>query len=414
MPTEITISFGDCDTVTGGDFMTYSDTSNMFSVLRVVREFAPMNGGSITHILELSRVIDPHLKKQIIVAPYITGCEDFDENFPVPIIRVKSPAICKVGCPAIADFFYSLHAVNVIAQTIEEYGIDIVHFHSPILASYLIPQLRLRNQSLHYIVMVHGWYEKKARPFGVSYEIGKVLIRFSSPDRYLILDDGTQIFDLQNVLDKGNIRWDVVYHAIDTSLFRPSGINNNKQFKVLFPHHPASIKSPDIAMNIFKKFSSEVKDPTVSLTYLAADRADGLKKLAMKEGLSSSVHFMGTLFGESMINYINQSSVVIGTSLNSNTGRAIQEAMACAKPVVVFNNGGISNLITHMENGILVEPGDTDGFAKALELLYHNPELRDKLGRKARETIIEKRSWDERIRKELSAYGQVMGINGQR
>ena len=380
--------------------------------MRVVREFAPMIGGSITHILELSEAMDPYLRKQVIVAPYIPKCEDFDRKFPIPIIRVKSPAICNIGCPAIADFFYSLYARKVIMRTIKEYRIDIVHFHSPVLASYLIPQIRLRNPPLHYVVMVHGWPEKKARHYGISYEIGKVLIRFSSPDQYLILNDGSQIFDLQNVLDRGNIPWDIVYHGFDSSLFRPSNINNREQFSILFPHRPESIKRPDIAMNIFKKFSTKVKSPTICLTYLAADRAEGLKNLAFMEGLTNSVHFMNALSGGSMINCINQSSVVIGTSLNSNTGRAIQEAMVCAKPVVVFNNGGISNLITHMKNGILVEPGDTDGFADALELLFNNPDLRDELGQKARETIILERSWDKRIKKELSVYEQVMGVDG--
>lgn len=382
-----------------------------FSVLRVVREFAPMTGGSITHILELSKAIDPYLTKQVIVAPYIPGCEEFDRKFPIPIVRVKSPVVCNSGCPAIADFFYSLYANKVITQLIEEYGINIIHLHSATLASYLIPQLRLRNRTLRHVVMVHGWPGKKFRDYGVSYEIGKILIRFSSPDRYLILNDGSQILDLQNVLNKGNIPWDMVYHGIDTSLFRPNNTCDPKQFAILFPHRPESIKRPDIAMNIFKMFSSRVEDPTVCLTYLAADHADGLKQLAGKEGLSSSVRFMNALSGESMINCINRSSVVIGTSLNSNTGRAIQEAMACAKPVVVFNNGGISKIITHMENGILVEPGNNDGFADALELLYHNPELRDELGRKARETIIQERSWDKRIKKELSVYEQIIDIN---
>jgi L-malate glycosyltransferase len=382
-----------------------------FSVLRIVREFAPMIGGSITHILELSEVMDPYLRKQIIVAPHIPDCEDFDQRFSIPIIRVKSPAICNVGCPAIADFFYSLYARKVIMQAINDYGVDIVHFHSPILASYLIPQIRLHDQNLHYIVMVHGWPEKKARDYGISYEIAKVLIRFSSPDRYLILNDGSQFFEIQDVLDRGNIPWDIVYHGIDTSLFRPGDFNNREQFLVLFPHRSESIKRPDIAMKVFKKFSTKVKSSTICLTYLATDSAVDLKKLAGKEGLTNSVHFMSALSGGSMINSINQSSVVIGTSLNSNTGRAIMEAMACAKPVVVFNNGGISNLITHMKNGILVEPGDIDGFVNALELLYHNPALRDELGQKARETIILKRSWDKRIEKELSIYEQVMGVD---
>ena len=382
-----------------------------FSVLRVVRGLAPGTGGADTHVLELSTAIDPYLKNQVIVAPYFPGCEEFDQKFPIPIVRVKPPAICKIGCPAIADFFYSLYARKVIKQKIEEYGIDIVHFHSPLLASYLIPQLRLRNRTLRHVVMIHGWPGKKFREYGVSYEIEKILIQFSSPDHYLILNDGSQIIDLQNVLKKGNIPWDVVYHGIDTSLYRPNKICEAKQFEILFPHRPTSIKRPDIAMNIFKKFSSRVEVPTICLAYLAADRANGLKQLACENGLSSNVRFTKALAGESMIDCINRSSVIIGTSLSSNTGRAIQEAMACAKPVIVFNNGGISDIITHMENGILVEPGDTNAFAEALELLYHNPELRDKLGRKARETIIQERNWDKRIKKELSVYEQIMGIN---
>lgn len=391
--------------------MTCDGANNIFSVLRVVREFAPGVGGSITHILELSKVIDPYLKKQVIVAPYTPGCEEFDQKFPIPIVRVMSPAICNVRCPVIADFFYSLYARKVIAKTVEAYGINIVHFHSSILASYLMPQLRLGNKTLHYVVMAHGWYDKPGRPVGLSYLIEKKLIKYFLPDHYVILNDGTQILELQNILDKKKVPYEIVFHGIDTQRFSNKANISQDQFRVLFPHRPIAVKRPDIAMNIFKKFSSRVENPTVSLTYLAADRADGLKQLAGKEGLSSSVHFMSALSGETLINCINQSSVVIGTSLNSNTGRAIQEAMACAKPVIVFNNGGISEIITHMENGILVEPGDTDGFVDALALLYHNPELRDELGRRARETIIEKRSWDKRIKKELSVYKQVIDIN---
>lgn len=40
--------------------------------------------------------------------------------------------------------------------------------------------------------------------------------------------------------------------------------------------------------------------------------------------------------------------------------------------------------------------------------LYENPDLREKLGRNARETIIKERSWDTRIKKELEVYEKVL------
>lgn len=383
-----------------------------FSVLRVVREFTPGTGGSVAHILELSKGINPYLQEQIIVAPHFSGCEEVYQKFPIPIVWVKPPIICNVGCPAIDDFFYSLYAAKVIAKTVKDYGINIVHFHSSILASFLIPQLRLRNQNLNYVVMAHGWYDKSGRNIGLSYIIEKRLLKSFLPDHYVILDDGTQIIELQKILNQRGVPYEIVYHGIDTKRFSNKPVAGSDQFRVLFPHRPIAVKRPDIAIQIFKEFYLALKDQKICLTFLGAEKSLDLINIARNEGIYSNTHFMGSLSDDALINYINQSSVVIGTSLNSNTGRAIQEAMACAKPVVVFNNGGISNLITHMENGILVEPGDTDGFAKALELLYHNPKLRDELGRKARETIIEKRSWDKRIKKELSVYEQVMSVDG--
>ena len=79
--------------------------------------------------------------------------------------------------------------------------------------------------------------------------------------------------------------------------------------------------------------------------------------------------------------------------------------MACEKPVVVFNNNGnMSNLINNMENGILIDSGNIDDFVESLLLLYHNPNLRSKIGINARKMILENRSWERRIKKELSVY----------
>jgi glycosyltransferase involved in cell wall biosynthesis len=43
--------------------------------------------------------------------------------------------------------------------------------------------------------------------------------------------------------------------------------------------------------------------------------------------------------------------------------------MACGKPVVVFDRGGTNKLIKHMENRLLVKPGDIDDFAEKLKVL---------------------------------------------
>ncbi|MPN45446.1 hypothetical protein SDC9_193013 [bioreactor metagenome] len=72
------------------------------------------------------------------------------------------------------------------------------------------------------------------------------------------------------------------------------------------------------------------------------------------------------------------------------------------------NNGNMSNLIKNMEDGILVDSGNIDNFVESLVLLYNNPDLRSQIGRNARKTIIENRSWGNRIKKELSVYQEII------
>lgn len=381
-----------------------------FSVLRIVWEFPPKIGGSVTHISELAEQINPYLKNQIIFAPYIKGCENFDKSYPIPIIRQKVPKFCDFRVPIIEYMFYSFCSMKKIIQIIKENNINIIQFHSPILASYFIPQIRMYSKNPKFFVMCHGWPGKKDQKYGISYYFGNKLIPLFPPDKYFILNDGSHIYELQSILDKKSISWDIVYHGIDSDLFKPTEHPTSSNFfNVLFPHRPIPIKRPDIAINIFKKVLTRIKDDNISLLFLSASHSEELIELSRKEGIENNVRFLNELSGDELINCINNSSVVIGTSLNSNNGRAIQEAMACEKPVVVFNNNGnMSNLIENMENGFLIDSGNIDDFVESLVLLYNKPDLRRQIGRNARKSIIENRSWEKRVKKELSVYQETI------
>jgi glycosyltransferase involved in cell wall biosynthesis len=63
----------------------------------------------------------------------------------------------------------------------------------------------------------------------------------------------------------------------------------------------------------------------------------------------------------------------------------VLEAMAEGVPVVASRHAGIPEAVAHEETGLLVPPGDPDALAAALRLLIVAPELRHRLGRRARE-----------------------------
>jgi colanic acid/amylovoran biosynthesis glycosyltransferase len=67
----------------------------------------------------------------------------------------------------------------------------------------------------------------------------------------------------------------------------------------------------------------------------------------------------------------------------------IQEAMAMERPVVSTPISGIPELIRNGENGLLAPEKDHEALADALGLILATPEMAQRLGRAARETIIQ-------------------------
>ena len=65
------------------------------------------------------------------------------------------------------------------------------------------------------------------------------------------------------------------------------------------------------------------------------------------------------------------------------------EAMSCGLPVVTTPVSGIPDLVSHGENGLLVQERDAQSMAIALEQLIEDAALRQQLGKQARQTIQE-------------------------
>lgn len=69
------------------------------------------------------------------------------------------------------------------------------------------------------------------------------------------------------------------------------------------------------------------------------------------------------------------------------------EYMAMARPIIASRLGQIADVIADGENGMLVEPGDANALARAIEELGCDAALRVRLGAAARQTVIERYTW---------------------
>jgi glycosyltransferase involved in cell wall biosynthesis len=84
------------------------------------------------------------------------------------------------------------------------------------------------------------------------------------------------------------------------------------------------------------------------------------------------------------------------------------EAMALEVPVVATRVAGVPSLLRDGENGLLVEPGDEEGLARAIGRLLADPGLRARLGQAGRGTIEAGYSFALRMQKVRQLYDDLL------
>lgn len=73
------------------------------------------------------------------------------------------------------------------------------------------------------------------------------------------------------------------------------------------------------------------------------------------------------------------------------------EYMACAKPVIITHVGNKSNIIENLKTGIVIKEDSPEDLADAILYLFKNKDLRDYLGKNAREVVEHNFSWQSHV-----------------
>jgi glycosyltransferase involved in cell wall biosynthesis len=106
---------------------------------------------------------------------------------------------------------------------------------------------------------------------------------------------------------------------------------------------------------------------------------------------------------------LERASVVVAPSEREGFGLAAAEAMAFGRPVVAAAGGGLLELVSDGETGLLVPPRDAVALRAAVERLLADPELRERLGSAARVRARERFGWDAVIERTLGVYRAAIG-----
>lgn len=124
-----------------------------------------------------------------------------------------------------------------------------------------------------------------------------------------------------------------------------------------------------------------------------------------KRKLKGAVHYLGKLNLTDVRSFLTQAEMFLLPSLWENCPYSCLEAMASGCAVVSSDQGGMPEMIQHEHNGLLASNENVASYISGLERVIEDRALRDRLGKKARQTI-ESEYTDLHIgRQSLAIYG---------
>jgi len=113
-----------------------------------------------------------------------------------------------------------------------------------------------------------------------------------------------------------------------------------------------------------------------------------LEQLIVKMNLKENVFLLGER--NDVYNYINTGDILVLSTHGEGFSNSILESMAYCKPVIATNVGGNAELLgSKSEFGLLVPPKSPGLLANAILVLTRDEALRTKMGKSAREHILQ-------------------------
>jgi glycosyltransferase involved in cell wall biosynthesis len=107
-----------------------------------------------------------------------------------------------------------------------------------------------------------------------------------------------------------------------------------------------------------------------------------------RAGCLEHVRFSDYVPLEELPRIFHDHDIVWVPSLYDNYPIVCLEAMACAKPVVVANSGGLPEMVKDGVTGLVFETGNADALAARTLELCASPELAERIGVAARESAL--------------------------
>ncbi|MFP4170067.1 MAG: glycosyltransferase family 4 protein [Methanomassiliicoccales archaeon] len=319
-----------------------------------------------------------------VVTGRLPQTEEREEMDGYRVIRLPSRLIDLYNPPYIGS--------EGIEETLEELDPDLVDFHYRWAPSYTRAMRRFTGRKVFTYHNTFG--EGKGAMAPLSHLNDLLQSRFLKGfDRVVCVSD----FVRQDLRSRGFP--DHLLSTVPNGVDSPREVPDGEEDFLLFLGRLVSLKGLHILIESMRLVDSRL------IIAGSGPEERRLGRLVVKHGLEDRVELKGRVSEEEKERLLSSCKMFVLPSLSEAYGIAAAEAMAYGKPVVASSVGGLPEVVG--DAGVLVPPRDPGSLARAIRELQDDPDLRHRLGRRARERAM-LYSW-ERVAKEMeSLYREVV------
>src|SRR5689334_772471 len=163
---------------------------------------------------------------------------------------------------------------------------------------------------------------------------------------------------------------------VATRLFSPSQNGGRKQDRLLFVGRLNAQKGIEL---LLRAIAVTTHKPMLDVIGDGPDE-ERLKALAGELEISDRVRWIGALPQQQLTEYYRSATALVVPSVNEGLGLVAVEAQLCETPVIAFDSGGLSDIVSNGQTGILVEDISASALAAAIDAFLASPDRGAALG----------------------------------
>jgi len=400
-------------------------------LLMLAPEFIPVRGGVGTYIVELIRNMPKDVEIHVLTPePTINNNIEKTKNYfsketeQSIFERIKLHYLGTVKDDFFYNFKFQINCYKSVPKMIKQHEFDIVHSESALPDLYVNP----KRVNIPIVTTIHSTITDEIDSAKSS---NSKFFDLANSEKFMIILSPV-LKSLENMYYSGDRKYitvsewmknhvtntfkkiqpdqiKVIHNGVDTDRFHPmEKIHLNKYFpelsdiespKALFLSRWAARKGIAYMLKALPKILKKT-----DIHFIFAGPSQNIKFQKAQKNCT----FLGYIPHNKIPCLYASSDIFLLPSLYENFPICLLEAMSAELGVIGTNVGGIPEMVTHKENGLIIRPKNTNDIVDSVVKLIEDDKLKKELGRNARQTVRQQFDWGKIAMKTKEYYQKLI------